>query len=225
MKIVLSDLEKRCLEISYVNGLSHLSSVLTSVGVIDDIYASKKPGDIFVLGNSHAALALFVVLEKYGFGDASALARKHGTHASRDPAAGIFVSGGSLGQPETVAVGLALADRNRNVFLLTSDGALAEGSIWESLRIANDIRLENLHVHVIANGLGAYSEIDIDDLQQRLEAFFPARIHRVSLDGYPAWIRGIDGHYLRLDEAQYREILGSADPATVESNTHTLNHE
>lgn len=205
---MLSDLEKRCLEISYVKGLSHLSSVLTSVGVIDDIYAAKESKDIFVLGNSHAALALFVVLEKYGFGDAYALAQKHGTHANRDTEAGIFVSGGSLGQPETVAVGLALADRNRDVILLTSDGALAEGSIWESLRIANDIGLENLHVHVIANGLGAYSEIDVDTLQRRLDAFFPVRIHRVGLDNYPAWIRGIDGHYLRLEEAQYREILG-----------------
>ena len=204
---MLTELERRCLEISYHNGLCHLSSVLTSVGIIDDIYGRRQPDDIFVLGNSHAALALFAVLEKYGSGDAVALARKHGTHANRSIEDGIFVSGGSLGQPETVAVGIALADRNRQVHLLTSDGALAEGSIWEALRIAGDAGLDNLQVHVVANGFGAYGEIDTDTLERRLKAFFPATVHRIGMDRYPEWIRGVDGHYLRLEEHQYNELI------------------
>ena len=210
---MLTDLERRCVDISYALGLTHLSSVLNSVNIIDEIYASKGPADIFVLGNSHAALALFVVLEKYNGADAESLARKHGTHASRDLADGIFVSGGSLGQPETVAVGMALANRERDVHLLSSDGALAEGSIWEALRIASEAGLDNLRVRVIANGLGAYGSIDIDVLERRLEAFFPVTVDRIETGRYPGWLASLDGHYIDLNEERYLELVASSEPA------------
>ena len=213
---MLNELERRCVDISFANGLTHLSSVLTSVNVIDAIYAAKKPEDMFVLGNSHAALALFVVLEKYQGKDAGALAKKHGTHANRDLADGIFVSGGSLGQPEPVAVGMAFADRSRDVFLLTSDGALAEGSVWEALRIAAENKLDNLHVNVVANGFGAYSAIDVDILEERLFAFYPVTLHRTGMEKYPDWMLGLDAHYLRLSTAQYKELLSDqADTLAV----------
>ena len=205
---MLNPLERRCIDISYAGGLTHLSSVLTSVNIIDAIYADKGPEDIFVLGNSHAALALFVVLEKYTGVDAAALSAKHGTHASRDLVDGIFVSGGSLGQPEPVALGMAFADGTRNVHLLTSDGALAEGSVWETLRIAAEAEVKNLQVHVVANGLGAYGDIDVDALEARLNAFFPVALHRVNLDRYPHWLSGLDAHYLRLDDVQYAQLVG-----------------
>ena len=204
---MLNKLERRCVDISFANGLTHLSSVLTSVNVIDEIYDAKRPEDTFVLGNSHAALALFVVLEKYFGNDAEKLARRHGTHANRDIANGIFVSGGSLGQPEPVSVGMALADRSRDVYLLTSDGALAEGSIWEALRIAAENKLENLRVNVVANGFGTYGKIDVDLLDARLKKFFPVTVHRLGMDSYPAWMSGLDAHYLRLSEAQYEELV------------------
>jgi transketolase N-terminal domain/subunit len=213
---VLNELERRCVDISFVNGLTHLSSVLTSVNVIDAIYASKRPDDIFVLGNSHAALALFVVLEKYSGTDAEKLVKKHGTHANRDIADGIFVSGGSLGQPEPVSVGMALADRSRDVYLLTSDGALAEGSIWEALRIAGECNLDNFRVDVVANGLGAYGSIDVNILEARLKEFYPVTIHRLGMDAYPAWMSGLDAHYLRLTEAQYEELVyGDHNASTI----------
>ncbi len=212
---MLNDLERRCVDISHARGLTHLSSVLTSVNIIDAIYAGKGSDEPFVLGNSHAALALFVVLEKYTGADAVSLAEKHGTHANRDLADGIFVSGGSLGQPETVAVGMAFADRSRDVHLLTSDGALAEGSVWEALRIAAEHSLDNLKVHVVANGLGAYSAIDVDALEARLNAFFPAVVHRVGMDAYPQWMSGLDAHYLRLSEEQYGELVSSSEAMTT----------
>ena len=36
----------------------------------------------------------------------------------------------------TVAVGRALANPNRNVYCMISDGEAAEGSVWEALRFA-----------------------------------------------------------------------------------------
>ena len=61
----LSDLEKRILNISYKNKLSHISSNLTAVGIIDEIYCVRKDSDPFILSSGHAGLALYVVLEKF----------------------------------------------------------------------------------------------------------------------------------------------------------------
>ena len=70
------DLKKRILEIAYKNKLSHLGSYLSSVDIIDKIYAKKNPNDIFILSSGHAALALYVVLEKYENRDAEELFKK-----------------------------------------------------------------------------------------------------------------------------------------------------
>ena len=203
---MLSELQKRCVDISYEKKLSHLSSVLNTVDVVDKTYEVMKEGDVFVLGNSHAALALYVVLEKHRGKDAEKLYDKHGTHANRDEEDGIYVSGGSLGQAETLAVGMAMAERDKNVYLVTSDGACAEGSIWESLAIARSQRVENLRIAVIANGYGAYGKIDVEDLDTRLNAFYPTLVIKKDLFDLPDWMQGIDGHYVVMNEKQYKEI-------------------
>ena len=204
---MLTELQSRCVDISYKKKLSHLSSVLLTVDVIDKTYDTMKKDDIFVLGNSHAALALYVVLEKHKGKDAEKLYDKHGTHACRDEKDGIFVSGGSLGQAETVAVGMAMADPKRMVYLITSDGACSEGAVWEALAIARKRRLENLRVAVIANGYGAYGRIDVDDLDTRLNAFYPTLVLQRDLFGLPKFMQGVAGHYCILNKEQYGEII------------------
>jgi len=200
-------LEKRCLELSYENKLSHLSSVLNSVDIIDHIYNTKKKDDVFVLGNSHAAVALYAVLEKNKLANAQDLVEKHGTHACRDLDNGIWVSGGSLGQAETIAVGLAIADPTTNVYLLTSDGACTEGAIWESLGLAREMEVENLRITVVANGHGAYSNIDVEDLDSRLNAFYPTLVVRTHMFEWPDWLQGTAGHYVVMTKEQYKEAL------------------
>lgn len=204
---MLNKLEKRIIDISYKNKLSHLGSCLGSVNLIDKTYEEMKKDDIFVLGNSHAALALYVNLEKHRGQDAEKLVEKHGTHASRDKEAGIFVSGGSLGQAETVAVGLAIANSDKTVYLITSDGACAEGSVWEALRVARDLRVENMRIAVVANGYGGYGKIDVDDLDMRLNAFYPVLVVKSSLFHLPSWIQGNAGHYVVMDKEKYEEII------------------
>jgi transketolase len=207
---MLSEIQRRAVDISYEKKLSHLSSVLNTVDIVDKTYEVMKEGDVFVLGNSHAALALYVVLEKHKGKDAEKLYDKHGTHANRDLEDGIFVSGGSLGQAETVAVGLAMADKEKDVYLVTSDGACAEGSVWEALMIARNQRLENLRIAVIANGHGAYGDIDVEDLNKRLNTFYPTIVHKADLFHLPDWIQGVAGHYCVLDESMYKELTGDS---------------
>lgn len=81
---MLNKLEKRCIELTYNNHLTHLGSVLTAVGIIDKLYVAKKKEDKFVLSAGHAFLAQAVVLEKENGIDADMLVKRHGTHPNRD---------------------------------------------------------------------------------------------------------------------------------------------
>lgn len=201
----MNDVETRVLELSYKLGLSHVGSCLTCVSVIDSIYATKKPHEPFVLSNGHAGLALYVVLEKHGLGNAEELYKKHGTHPNKDTH--IAVSTGSLGQGLPVAVGMALADRSRTVYCMISDGECAEGSVWEALRIAGEQRLENLSVAVICNGYSAYNQVDVDILAARLQLFYPCAIIRRDLFNLPRWAQGLEAHYHVLTKEEYEETL------------------
>jgi transketolase len=207
--IPLSKLEKRVLDISYKHKLSHLGSCLTAVQLLDNIFKVKKVQDIVVLSQGHAGLALYVILEKYHNKDAEALFLKHGVHPNRDVNDKITVTAGSLGHGIGIAVGMALADRTRDVYVLTSDGELAEGSCWEALRIAGELRLENLKIMVNANGYGAYGKIDTDILDTRLQFFFPTLVARTQILKYPSYLQGLAGHYKVLTEEEYKEITNA----------------
>lgn len=206
MQKPLNKLEKRVIDISYKKGLSHLSSCLTAVNIIDHIYKVKRETDPFILDNGHAGLALYTVLEKYYFKDAEALFDKHGVHPNRDIENKIWASAGSLGHGIGIAVGLAIADPTRNVWVLTSDGALAEGSNWEALRIAGDLRLENLRVLINANGYGAYGKIDSDLLEKRIAFFYPPVVIKTNMFKYPDFLQGQAGHYHTLTMEEYLEV-------------------
>lgn len=160
------------------------------------------------MGNGHASLAHYVILEAHGMCDAENMVKTHGTHAHRDPEHGIEVSCGSLGQAETVAVGLALTDRTRKVWLLTSDGSCQEGAVWEAFRLAAEQKLENLKIYVIANGWGAYKAIDADLLRNRLALFlYPLSFELVRPKMPFQFLEGLAGHYLTLDQQQYDEAM------------------
>ena len=64
----LKSMKKRILEIAYKNKLSHLGSYFSCLPVIDEAYSKKNLDDVFVLSCGHAALALYVALEKRGRG-------------------------------------------------------------------------------------------------------------------------------------------------------------
>lgn len=169
----LNAIQKRVLDISYKHKMGHLSSTLSAAPIIDEIYRTKGATEPFILSSGHAALAWYCVLDKYGYGNAEHLLEKHGVHPHRCVEDGLTVSTGSLGMGLTVATGYALADRNRRVHCLISDGEANEGSIWEALRFIHEQQLTNLHVYVNINGMIAYDMNDSDYMTQRLKAFLP----------------------------------------------------
>ena len=154
------NLYKRILDIAYKHKSSHLGSYFSAIDIIDEIFNSKDKDDIFILSSGHAALAQYVAIEKYYGIDAEELFKKHGGHPHRDEENNIYCSTGSLGMGITVAVGRALANPNRKVYVLLSDGECAEGSVWESLRFIKEQNIENIEVYVNANGYAAYDTVD-----------------------------------------------------------------
>ena len=138
-----SYIEKRILTLSHKYKLSHVGSCLMASEIINATYKTRKPDEPFILSNGHAGLALYCVLEQWGLGDAEELFLKHGVHPNRDMKAGIWASTGSLGHGIGIAVGMALSNRKRLVYVMISDGECAEGSLWEALRVAGEQKLEN----------------------------------------------------------------------------------
>ena len=202
------DLKKRILEIAYKHKLGHLGSYLSAAEIVDEIYDYRKdPNDIFILSSGHAALALYAALEKYEGKNAEELFLKHGGHPHRDEDNGIYCSTGSLGLGITVAVGRALANKNRKVHVLISDGESAEGSVWEALRFIQESNLTNIEVYVNVNGYAAYDKVDIKYLVDRLEVFLPSiNIRYTNVNQYP-FLRGLNAHYHVMSEEDYKSTL------------------
>src|ERR1700750_489699 len=125
----LSALQYRILELSYKHKLSHIGSCLGCVDVLDMIYNRRKDNEPVILSCGHAGLALYVVLEKHLGKDAEQLFLKHGVHPNKDLGDGIYCSTGSLGMGLSIAAGRALADRNKPVWCVISDGEMAEGVV------------------------------------------------------------------------------------------------
>jgi transketolase len=201
------ELKRRILEISYKHNLSHLGSNLTAVDIIKDIYDIKKPDEKFVLSSGHAGLALYVVQESKGGRDAEEVFNHHGVHPDRCRDCHLDLSTGSLGNGLPIAVGMALADRKKNVYCLISDGECAEGSIWESARIITENDLTNLRIHLNDNNYAAYKESN-RQWNWRLEAV--VRTHYTDVHQFP-FLEGLDAHYYTMTEADYKQALEVLD--------------
>lgn len=223
---------KRILEISFKNKTGHIGSCLNTLDILDSIYKLRKKDEPVVLSNGHAGLSLYVVLEKYGFTNAESLSIKHGTHPNRDLENGIYVSTGSLGYGLPIAVGMSIADKNRNVYCVISDGECAEGSIWESIRVASEQKLNNLKIVVSANGYGGYDQIKIESLPSKFSLFgclvneadghnqkSLEKILKISRGNKPhvifartkserlSFLKGLDAHYKVMNELDYSTAL------------------
>ena len=201
------ELKKRLVEIAYKHKLGHLGSYFSALEIIDKIYQKMDKNDIFILSSGHAALALYVCLEKYRGQDAEALFVKHGGHPHWDEEAGIYCSTGSLGLGITIALGRAIANPNRKVYVLISDGEAAEGSVWESLKTITEQNIQNIEIHANVNGYAAYREVDVTYLTNRLKIFLPEiNIHYTTVEHFP-FLKGLNAHYHIMKENDYQTAL------------------
>jgi transketolase len=203
-------LHNRLIQIAYKHKQSHLSSSITSLPIIYDIYEQKNDNDVFILSNGHAGLALYVVLENFFGLDAEMLLEKHGVHPCFDLANGIYCSTGSLGLGLPIGIGYALSNPKRKVYVLISDGETFEGSIWESLSFIDLHHITNIEVHVNVNGYSAYDCVDREKLSSKLLSFLPSiKIHYTDLKDYPLLDnKKIEAHYCLIkNKDEERELM------------------
>jgi transketolase len=200
-------LKKIILDIAYKHKLGHLGSYFSSVDIIDQIYTKMSKDDIFILSSGHAAVALYACLQKHRGINAEEMFLKHGGHPHRDEANQIYCSTGSLGLGITIALGRALANPKRKVWVLVSDGECAEGSVWEALKTIREQNIQNIEVHVNVNGYAAYMEVDQQYLTDRLKAFLPeVKIHYTTVEQFP-FLKGLNAHYHVMKETDYKQAL------------------
>ena len=119
--------------------------------------------DKFVLSKGHAVPALYAALGERGFYEVNEMmtlrqvGSKFQGHPNMSKVPGIEMSTGSLGQGFSAAVGMAIAgkiDKNPGrVYVLTGDGELQEGIVWEAAMQAAHRKLDNLVAIVDLDGL------------------------------------------------------------------------
>lgn len=210
------DLRSKIVELAVAAGEGHIPSSFSIVDVINHLYEKvlkidpRNPEDpsrdFFILSKGHGALALYVVLNKYGLlseeslktygGKASIL----GGHPDRVSTPFVEASTGSLGHGFPFAVGIALGVKvkkmENRIFALLGDGECHEGSIWEAANIAANQNLSNL-VAIIDWNDSARQLMPIDDLTEKWKSF--------------GWnVVTIDGHSsIELDNAINAKTLES----------------
>jgi transketolase len=116
--------------------------------------------DMFVLSKGHAVATLASIYADMGYFDRAVLknSRSVSSILNGHPGPllpGVHVATGPMGQGLGVAQGFAIAGQRSpkfDVYAVTGDGELQEGSIWETVMYAGYKRIDNLCVMVDNNG-------------------------------------------------------------------------
>lgn len=198
----------KILEISHACNLSaHLGGGLSMVEIMAVLYGRvlryekgnpRWAGrDRFILSKGHGVLGFFSALLAAGLiseetyktfqtNESDLIA-----HPVMNLDLGIESSNGSLGQGLSMGVGIALAGKKKQadfrVFVYMGDGECNEGSVWEAVMSAAQLKLDNLTAVVDYNKLQSDGDsrqiMDLADLAGKFRAF--------------GWdVREIDGHDL-----------------------------
>ncbi len=174
-------------------GSGHLGSSFSSLDIVTLLYYSemntvalglKHPDrDIYFSSKGHDAPGLYAVLFALGVipkDQFIRLRRLKGTYGHPDiSTAGIEANTGSLGLGISKAKGMAFAKRlhglRGRIFVMTGDGELQEGQVYEALQSAAHQKITNLYVIVDHNKVQSdrpVSEItDLGDLEGKFRSF------------------------------------------------------
>ena len=161
-----------------------LAYLYSNIFDIEKIKNRKKDRDILILSKGHAVAALYGVLAQVGIISKDRLENyltiKDDLYWHPNPnIPGIEFHTGSMGHGLSIGIGMAFASKlnkiNTKIFVILGDGELNEGSVWESVLIANAYRLDNLVVIIDRNfrqaNLKTEELIPLESLQEKFSAF------------------------------------------------------
>jgi transketolase len=175
---------RRILDISQQVSALHVAPAFSCVEITDAIYHElmrKEPDgsfhDVFLMSKGHGCMIQYVILEELGVlsrADLDAYCKPNGRLGAHPDyeTPGITASTGSLGHGLGMAIGQAYAEKlkgtNVTIYCVLSDGEYQEGSTWEAMMMAGNLRLNNL--------VGFMDNNDFSGLERMSEthkAFYP----------------------------------------------------
>jgi transketolase len=205
-------------------GSGHLGSSFSSLDIVTFLYYSEmntaKLGidhpdrDIYFSSKGHDVPGHYAVLYSLGIIPKDrfiSLRRLGGTHGHPDVSVpGIEANSGSLGMGISKAKGMAVAKKMNGwggrVLVMTGDGELQEGQIWESLQTAVHQDVTNIQVIVDFNKIQTDKTlneiIDLGELEKKFQIF--------------GWHAGrCDGHDFRQMEKVFQSFNSITDKPKV----------
>jgi transketolase len=203
-KDIATEIRKLSLKMVYQAKASHIGGSLSMADILAVLYSDflnhdpsdpHNPGrDRFLLSKGHACTGLYAILALKGFFPIEDL-----SHYAKDGSLlishtnhlvpGVEISAGSLGHGLPVSCGLALAAKRKKTtwktYCLISDGELDEGSNWESILIAPQLKLDNLILIVDYNKIQSLGSVkDVIELNPLAEKFDAFRWETYEIDGH-----------------------------------------
>ncbi|HEX3276255.1 MAG TPA: transketolase C-terminal domain-containing protein [Gemmatimonadales bacterium] len=165
-------------------GSGHIGSSFSSLDLITWLHLEEMgPDDVFFSSKGHDAPGYYALLLALGRLDPElihGLRRLGGLPGHPDVGTpGVAANTGSLGMGISKAKGMVRADRlagrSRHYFVMTGDGELQEGQIWESLGSAAAGSMGELTVVVDHNKIQSDTWVarvsDLGDLVKKFQAF------------------------------------------------------
>lgn len=172
-------------------GSGHIGSSFSSMDIVSWLHLNEMnfaksaddDGDVYFSSKGHDAPGLYAMLMALGkldFNLIHALRRQGGLPGHPDVGTPNMVTNtGSLGMGISKAKGMIfanrLAGRKGRAFVITGDGELQEGQIWESLISAANNGIGELHVIVDHNKLQSDKLLsktsDLGDLEAKFKSF------------------------------------------------------
>jgi transketolase len=204
---------RRILDISQQVAALHIAPAFSCTEISDVLYNSlmrREPGgeyrDVFLMSKGHGCMIQYVILEEQGVlsrQDLDSYCKPNGRLGAHPDyeTPGIAASTGSLGHGLGMATGQAYAEKLKKsdvlIYCVLSDGEFQEGSTWEAMMMAANLKLDNLIAFMDYNDFGG-----LERMSDGHQAFYPLVPKAVSF-GWEAV--EVDGH----DEAAVYEAVMS----------------
>jgi transketolase len=175
---------RRILDISQQVGALHIAPAFSCTEITDLLYntvmrreANGDYRDVFLMSKGHGCMIQYVILEEQGVlsrQDLDTYCKPNGRLGAHPDyeTPGIAASTGSLGHGLGIATGQAYAEKLKNtdalIYCVLSDGEFQEGSTWEAMMMAANLKLDNLIALMDFNDFGG-----LERMSEGHQAFYP----------------------------------------------------
>ena len=204
---------KRILDISQQVTALHVAPAFSCTEITDVIYngllrreSASDFRDAFLMSKGHGCMIQYVILEELGvlskkdLDDYCKPNGRLGAHPDYETP-GVAASTGSLGHGLGMATGQAYAEKLKGtdalIYCVLSDGEFQEGSTWEAMMMAANLKLDNLIAFMDFNDFGG-----LERMSDGHQAFYPL-VPKAEAFGWESV--EVDGHD---EEAMFNAVVG-----------------